>query len=192
MEVLVVGLLIFLGVHSLRMLAPEWRSKMLLEWGETPWKAAYAALSLLGFVLICWGFGLARQQAVLLWVPPVATRHMAVLLMLASWILLTAAYVPGNSIKARLHHPMLLGVKLWAMAHLLANGNLAHLLLFGSFLVWGVVCFISARRRDRVAATVYPAGRMVPTIVTAAVGLLIWAVFAMRLHRMLIGVPVFG
>ena len=192
MEVLVVGLLIFLGVHCVRMLAPEWRSKMVQEWGEIPWKAAYAAASLLGFVLICWGFGLARQQPVWLWVPPAATRHLAVLLMLASWILLTAAYVPGNSIKARLHHPMLLGVKVWAMAHLLANGNLAHLLLFGSFLAWSIVCFVSARRRDRAAATVYPAGRLVPTVVTVVVAVLIWAGFAMRLHGMLIGVRVFG
>ena len=101
-----------------------------------------------------------------------ATRHLAVLLMLPSWILLTAAYVPGNSVKARLHHPMLLGVKLWAMAHLLANGSLSHLLLFGSFLAWGVACFVSASRRDRAAATVYPPGRMLPTIVPVVVGVL--------------------
>ena len=192
MEVLVVGLLVFLGLHSVRIVAPGWRSKMLQEWGEIPWKAAYSVLSLLSFVLIYWGFGLARQQPVWLWVPPVATRHLAVLLMLPSWILLTAAYVPGNSVKARLHHPMLLGVKLWAMAHLLANGSLSHLLLFGSFLAWGVACFVSASRRDRAAATVYPPGRMLPTIVTVVVGVLLWAGFVMGLHRLLIGVPIFG
>ena len=192
MEVLVVGLLVFLGLHSVRIVAPGWRSKMLQEWGEIPWKAAYSVLSLLSFVLIYWGFGLARQQPVWLWVPPVATRHLAVLLMLPSWILLTAAYVPGNSVKARLHHPMLLGVKLWAMAHLLANGSLSHLLLFGSFLAWGVACFVSASRRDRAAATVYPPGRMLPTIVTVVVGVLLWAGFVMGLHRLLIGIPIFG
>jgi uncharacterized membrane protein len=189
---LIFGLVLFLGVHSVRMLAPGWRTRTLQNRGEGAWKAVYSLVSLLGFALLCWGYGQARQQPVVLWVPPVGTRHLAALLMLGSWLLLVAAYVPGNGIKSRLHHPMLLGVKVWAVAHLLANGNLADLLLFGSFLLWAVVCFISAQRRDRAAATVYPSGKLGATLLTLAVGVLAWAGFAMFLHKPLIGVPVFG
>ena len=149
MTYLVLGLAIFLGVHSVRIVADGWRQRMLQTVGEGAWKGLYSVASLLGFALIVWGFGLARQQPVQLWSPPVAMRHLASLLTLVSFVLLVAAYVPGNGIKARLHHPMVLGVKAWALAHLLANGNLAHVLLFGSFLVWAVLSFSAARRRDR-------------------------------------------
>ena len=93
-----------------------------------------------------------------LWLPPVAMRHIAALLTLVAFILLVAAYVPRNGIKARLHHPMVIGVKVWAFAHLLANGNLADVVLFGAFLVWAALSFRAARGRDRVAGTVYPTG----------------------------------
>jgi uncharacterized membrane protein len=192
MLLLISGLVVFLGVHSVRMLVPGWRTRMLQTRGEGSWKALYSLVSLLGFALLCWGYGQARQQPVVLWIPFAGSRHLAALLMLGSWLLLVAAYVPGNGIKSRLHHPMLLGVKLWATAHLLANGNLADLLLFGSFLAWAVMCFISAQRRDRLAGTVYPSGRIGATLLTVAVGVLAWAGFAMFLHRALIGVPVFG
>jgi uncharacterized membrane protein len=129
---------------------------------------------------------------VVLWVPPVATRHIAATLMLLAMILLVAAYVPGNAIKAKLHHPMILGVKTWALAHLLANGNLADLLLFGSFLAWAVADFISSRKRDRAAGTVYPAGKAMPTAITVVLGLAVYGVFVVVLHKWLIGVPVFG
>jgi uncharacterized membrane protein len=192
MVVLIFGLFLFLGVHSVRMLAPLWRSRTLQSRGEGVWKGLYSVLSLVGFSLLCWGFGLARQQPVVLWVPPVGMRHVAALLMLVSWVLLVATYVPANSIKAKLHHPMLLAVKVWATAHLLANGNLADVVLFGSFLLWAVTCFISASRRDRAATAVYPAGKLLPTVMTVGVGVLAWAVFAMVLHPLLIGVSVSG
>ncbi|MEO6293932.1 MAG: NnrU family protein, partial [Burkholderiaceae bacterium] len=158
MNLLVAGLIVFLGLHSVRIAADGWRSRKLAQWGEGAWKGVYSVASLAGFALIVWGYGQARQQPVVLWVPPVATRHIAATLMLLAMILLVAAYVPGNAIKAKLHHPMILGVKTWALAHLLANGNLADVLLFGSFLLWAVADFISSRKRDRAAGTVYPAG----------------------------------
>jgi uncharacterized membrane protein len=143
-------------------------------------------------VLIGWGYGQARQLPGLLWQSPEWMRHVTALLMLISFVLLAAAYVPRNGIRARLHHPMLLGVKTWAFAHLLSNGSDADVLLFGAFLVWAVVCFRSARRRDRAANTVYPPGTAHGTAVAVIVGIVAWAVFGMWLHGLLIGVRPFG
>ena len=192
MTYLILGLIIFLGVHSVRIVADDWRTQTRSRLGELPWKGLYSVASLIGFALLVWGFGLARQQPVQLWSPPPAMRHLAALLTLVSFVLLAAAYVPGNSIKARLHHPMVLAAKVWALAHLLANGNLAHVVLFGSFLAWAVFDFTAARRRDRVAGTQYPAGSAGATAVTVLVGLVAWAAFAMWLHGLLIGVRPFG
>lgn len=189
---LVLGLVIFLGVHSVRIVAEDWRSATIARIGPGAWKGAYSVLSLLGFVLIVWGFGQARMQPVLVWSPPVGMRHAASLLTLVAFVLLAAAYVPGNGIKARVHHPMVLGVKVWALAHLLANGLLAQMLLFGAFLAWAVLDFSAARRRDRAAGTTYPPGRMVATLVTVVAGVLAWMVFAMWLHGWWIGVRPFG
>ena len=133
---LAAGLLLFLGVHSVRVFANDWRNQTLARIGEKPFKGVYALLSIVGFVLLVWGYGQARQQGVMLWNPPVATRHLAALLTLIAFVLLAAAYVPGNQIKAKLHHPMVLGTKVWALAHLLANGSVASVVLFGSFLLW--------------------------------------------------------
>ncbi len=191
MVYLVLGLVFFLGVHSVRMLAPQWREKMLAQHGEKAWKGFYTLVSLLGFVLLVYGFSVARLEPSLLWVPAVALRHGAALLMVLSWIFLTAAFVPGNAIRARLHHPMVLGVKTWALAHLLANGSLHGLLLFGGFLAWATLCFVALRRRDRAAGTVYPAGKWVPTVVTVVVGVALYTVFAFHLHHPLIGKAVF-
>ncbi len=192
MTYLILGLIIFLGVHSVRIVADDWRTQTRSRLGELPWKGLYSVASLIGFGLLVWGFGLARQQPVQLWSPPLAMRHLAALLTLVSFVLLAAAYVPGNGIKARLHHPMVLAAKVWALAHLLANGNLAHVLLFGSFLVWAVFDFSTARRRDRVAGTQYPPGSAGATAITVVVGLLAWLAFAMWLHGWLIGVRPFG
>ena len=192
MVYLVLGLVIFLGAHSVRIVADDWRSRTIARIGANGWKGVYSVASLIGFALIIWGFGQARMQPMQLWSPPPGMRHLALLLTLAAFVLLAAAYVPGNSIKARVHHPMVLGVKVWALAHLLANGNRAHVLLFGAFLVWAVLDFSSARRRDRVAGTVYPAGRPMATVVTVVAGAVAWAVFAMWLHGWWIGIRVIG
>lgn len=192
MTVLILGLIVFLGVHSTRIVADGWRTAQIKRLGEGAWKGMYTVASLAGLGLIVWGFGLARQQPVVLWVPPAAMRHVAALLVLVAFILLAAAYVPRNAIKARLHHPMVLGVKTWAFAHLLANGRLADLLLFGAFLAWAVACFIAARKRDRAAGTQYPAGSALATAATVAAGAVFWALFAFWLHGFLFGVRPFA
>ena len=189
---LILGLLIFLGVHSTRVFANDWRNQTLARMGEKPFKGIYALLSLAGFVLLVWGYGQSRQMGVMLWNPPVAMSHIAALLTLVAFVLLTAAYVPGNQIKAKLHHPMVLGTKVWALAHLLANGSLADTVLFGSFLLWSVLLFAASRRRDRLEQTVYAPGNLSATAVTVAVGVAAWVVFAFWLHRVLIGVAPFG
>jgi uncharacterized membrane protein len=188
MGYLVLGLIIFLGVHSLRMLADGWRTRMRQRLGEGIWKGLYSLASLAGLALVAWGFDAARDQPLLLWSPPGAMRHLTALLMLLSFVLLAAAYVPGNSIKARLHHPMVLGVKVWALAHLLSNGMLVHVVLFGSFLIWAVLNFKVARRRDRADGTVYPADNSRATVIALALGVAAWAIFAFGLHGLLIGI----
>lgn len=192
MTLLILGLVLFLGVHSVRVFAEGWRAGVRARLGEGAYKGLYTLASAAGLVLIVWGYGAARQQPVLLWLPPVWTRHLAALLTVPAFILLVAAYVPGNSIKAKVHHPMILGVKVWALAHLLANGMLADVLLFGGFLVWAVLCFRAARQRDRAGEVNYPPGRMGPTLAALGVGLLAWAGFAFWAHAVLIGVRPFG
>lgn len=192
MLVLILGLVIFLGVHSVRIVADGWRTQTITRIGAQPWKALYSVVSLAGFGLIIWGFGLARAQPVQLWSPPVAMRHLAPLLTLVAFVLLAAAYVPGNSIKARVHHPMVLAVQVWALAHLLANGNFAHVVLFGAFLIWAAWNFSAARRRDRVAGVVYASGAAMATVSTVVVGAVAWAAVAFWLHGWLIGVRAVG
>ena len=192
MAILLVGLLLFLGIHSTRIVADDWRSAQIARHGAPGWKLAYTAVSLAGFALVLWGFGIARQDAPVLWNPPVAMRHLSALLTLLAFVLLAAAYVPRNSVKARLHHPMAIGVALWATAHLLANRTLADLLLFGSFLAWSIASLLAARRRDRLAGTRYPAGTMAGTLLAVVVGVAAWAIFAFWLHGRWIGVRPFG
>lgn len=189
---LVLGLFIFLGVHSVRIVADGWRTQTIARIGENGFKRIYTVLSLIGFGLIVWGFGVARETPTPLWFPPTGMRHLAALLNVLAFVLLAAAYVPGNSIKARLHHPMLLGVKTWAFAHLISNGNLHHVVLFGSFLVWAVLDFIAARRRDRKQGTQYPSGKASATVLTVVLGTGLGGIFAMWLHGMLIGVKPFA
>lgn len=186
------GLVLFLGVHSTRIFADGWREGMIARMGPLGWKGVYSVVSLAGLALLVWGWGLLRQQPVVLWQPPVAMRHLASLLTLLAFVLLAAAYVPGNQLKSRLGHPMVLGVKSWALAHLLANGSLADVLLFGSFLAWSVLLFVVSRRRDRVQAVVRAPGRPGATWLTVVLGVLAWAAFAFWLHAAWMGVRPFG
>ncbi len=192
MSALILGLLMFLGMHSARIVAEGWRTQVIAQRGPGAWKGLYTVVSLVGFGLIIWGYGQARLTPVVLWNAPLWGRHLAGLLMLVALLLLAAAQVPGNGIKARVHHPMVLGVKVWALAHLLANNTLADVLLFGSFLVWAVLDFRSSRQRDRAAGTVYPPGSAARTAVTVVVGVGVWALFAFGLHLWLFGVRPFG
>jgi uncharacterized membrane protein len=192
MTLLILGLVLFIGVHSTRIVADGWRTATIARIGEKPWKGIYSLLSIAGFVLLVVGYGAARQSPVVLFAPPVWTRHLAALLTIPAFVLLAAAYVPGNAIKRAVGHPMMAGVKVWALAHLLANGTLADFLLFGTFLSWAVLGFIAARRRDRASGTTYPAGPGSRTAIAVVAGLVAWAVFAFALHRPLIGVAPFG
>jgi uncharacterized membrane protein len=190
--VLALGLLLFLGTHSVRLLAGDWRQEQIRRLGAGPWKGLYALVSLAGFVLIVWGFGIARADPAVLWLPPHWTRHLAAALTLPAFVLVLAAYVPGNHLKSWFGHPMLAGVKLWAFAHLLANGNLAHVLLFGAILIWAACAFVAARRRDRIAGVHYPPGRIGPDLAVCIAGAAAWALFAGFGHALLIGVQPFG
>ncbi len=188
MRYLILGLVVFLGVHSVRIVADDWRTRMRARLGEGVWKGLYSLVSLAGLLLIVWGFGLAREQPLVLWTPPTGMRHLAALLTLLALVLVTAAYIPGNGIKARVHHPMVAGVKVWALAHLLSNGMLVHQILFGAFLLWAIASFAAARRRDRTAGTVYPPGTLPATLLTLALGTGVWAAVTFWLHGMLIGI----
>ena len=189
---LTLGLLLFVGTHSVRIVADDWRTHTRARLGALRWRALYTLMSLLGFALVVWGFGQARQMPTQLWSPPPGLRHLALLLTLLSFVLLAAAYVPGNRIKARLHHPMAAAVMLWALAHLLANGNLAHVVLFGTFLVWSVLVFMAARSRDARDSTRYSQGNTGATGITVALGVALWIAFTLWLHGLLMGVRPFG
>ena len=147
MPILIIGLILFLGVHSLRIVADDWRSTQLAARGEKAWKLGYTVISVVGFALIVWGFGQARQSTVYLWPRLPGMNHLAALLTLIAFVLIAASQTPRNHIKAKLRHPMLIGVKVWALAHLLANQTLASLLMFGGFLVWAVLSFRAARQQ---------------------------------------------
>jgi uncharacterized membrane protein len=191
MTLLILGLIVFLGVHSVRMLAPSWRELQVGRVGLLPWKAAYTFFSLLGLGLLAYGYGQARLDPVVLWLPPVWTRHAAALLMLAAFICLAAAYVPGNWLKAKVGHPMLAAVKLWAFAHLLSNGNLADLVLFGTFLLWAILQFRVSRRRDKASGRIYPRLSLNRDLLVLFLGVAGTGIFALFLHQMLIGVRPF-
>lgn len=188
MITLVLGLILFLGVHSVSIVNEPWRNRMADRLGEMPWKGLFSVIALVGLVLIVQGYGAARYDPVVLYTPPVWLRHLAFLLLLPVFPLLLATYLPGR-IKAAVKHPMVLAVKLWAVAHLLANGTLADVLLFGGFLAWAVADRISMKRRTPRAIPSAPeSGRN--DIIAAVGGLLIFVVFFLWLHRILIGVPV--
>ena len=192
MTLLILGLVLFLGVHSTRIVADGWRGRFIAQRGEMAWKGLYAVASIAGLVLLIWGYGQARLEPVVLWASPTWTRGLAAFLTVPALILLVAAYVPGNAIKAKLRHPMVLGVKVWALSHLLANNTVADLLLFGGFLLWAVFSYRAARGRDRANGTVYAPGRALPTVITVVVGLGAWAFFAFWAHAAWIGVKPFG
>jgi len=187
MPLLIIGLVLFLGVHSVAIFAPALRARTIHRLGEGAWKGLYALVSLVGFVLICYGFGLARQAPVVLYSPPIWMRHVALILMLPVFPLIIAAYLPGR-IKTAAKHPMLAAVKLWAFAHLLANGMLADIFLFGGFLAWAVVDRISLKRRSipQVLRTAPPGPWN--DVIAVVLGLAVYALLIGWAHLRLFGV----
>lgn len=187
MSLLVLGLMIFFATHSVRIFAEEMRAASIARMGERPWKGVYALLSLLGFALMVWGYSETRG-APELWQPPIWTRHVAGLLTLPVFVLLVAAYVPRTRIKAVIGQPMVTGVMLWAVAHLMSNGRAGDLLLFGAFLVWAFFDYLAARRRDRLSGTLYVTGPLARDAAAVVIGVIAWALFAKWGHAWLIGV----
>ena len=187
MPVMILGLLIFLGAHSIQIFANDWRRRQVARLGEGPWKGLYSLASLIGLVLIIVGFGAARANPVLLYAPPAWLRHVNIVLTLIAFVLVATAYVPRNHLKEKIGHPMLAGVKVWAFGHLLSIGMLRDVVLFGTFLVWAITDFVVSRRRDRAAHVVYPAGSLGGDAVTVVIGVAVWAAIAFWLHELLIG-----
>ncbi|MGZ8260781.1 MAG: NnrU family protein [Caldimonas sp.] len=193
MLVLVIGLVVFLGVHSVSIVAPGWRTATLARLGERRWKGLYSIAAGIGLALLIVGYGMARRDPLVLYTPPAALRHLALVVMLPVFPLLFAAYLPGR-IRAAAKHPMLLAVKFWALAHLLANGTLADVLLFGGFLAWAVADRVSVKRRTAIEAHQIPAAPPRPynDAIALIAGLLVYAVFIFWAHRWMIGVSPLG
>ncbi|VTU23808.1 NnrU family protein [Variovorax sp. RA8] len=191
MSLLVIGLVLFLGIHSVSIVAPAWRDTQVERRGEKVWKGIYSLVSLGALILVIYGYGVARQAPLAIYAPPLALRHVALLLMLPVFPLLFAAYLPGR-IQRAAKHPMLLAVMLWAAAHLLANGSLADVLLFGSFFIWALADRIAAGRRA-VPRRVPGAPPSTLNDVAALVGgLVVYAGLLFRAHAWLTGVPLLG
>ena len=193
MLVLVLGLLLFLGIHSVSIVAPRWRAASIARLGPLPWKGIYSLASGLGLAVLVVGYGMARREPIVLYTPPAALRHLALAVMLPVFPLFLAAYFPGR-IRNAAKHPMLLSVKLWATAHLLANGTLADVVLFGAFLAWAVADRISVKRRSVEEAHDVPAVPSSPynDVIAVVGGLAIYAVLVIWAHRWLIGVSPLG
>ncbi len=189
---LILGLIVFLGVHSIRIFADDLRTRRIAKLGLPMWKAIFALLSVAGLVLMAYGFGIARTTPVMLWQGAKWARDVAGLFTLVAFVMIVAAYVPNSRIRGLLGHPMVIGVKIWALGHLLANGNLNDLLLFGSILAWAVLDYRSLRQRDRAAGTTRDPGSWANDLITIPVAVVGWYVFALYIHRVLIGVAPFG
>lgn len=192
MPILILGLILFLGPHSVRMLAPGFRNRMVARFGLLPWKGLYSVVSIIGFVLIIVGFGLARATPHLLYAPAPGLRHANALFTLVAFVLVVAAYVPRNRIKSAIGHPMLASVAVWSIGHLLATGFVHDVVLFGAFLVWAIADFLVSRRRDRADGVARPGRSFAGDAATVVAGVAAWAAFAFLLHAPLIGVRPFA
>ncbi|MBK1717388.1 NnrU family protein [Thiocystis violacea] len=190
MALLILGLILFLGMHSISIIKPGLRTSVVERFGVIPWQAVYALVSLVGFVLIVQGYGAARLSPVVLYDPPTWFRHISLLLMLPVFPLLLAAYLPGR-IQTAVKHPMLLAVKIWAFAHLFPNGTLADLLLFGTFLAWAVADRVSLKHRVGPLVQGAPPSPINDAIAIVG-GLGLYLLFMFWLHRVLMGVAPIG
>ncbi|MCO4318533.1 NnrU family protein [Phyllobacterium sp. 21LDTY02-6] len=190
MLLLILGIIIFLGIHSVRIVAPRWRLAKMEQWGEGRWKGFYSLVSVVGLVLLVWGFGQARLVAPVLYEPPVWMKHIALLLMLLAFISLGVFIARPGRLKPAIKHPMLVAIKIWALAHLLANGDLASLILFLSFLVWAIFDRVAIRRQAEAGfATPYIApGPVANDLMAIGIGVLLYGLFLWKLHALLIGI----
>lgn len=192
MSLLIAGLLLFLGIHSVAIFAPGLRASAVERLGLWPWKGVYSLIAIAGLALIAIGYGQARMQPVWLYQPPAGLRHLALLLMLPVFVLFLATYLPGR-IQRAAKHPTLVATKLWALAHLLANGGLHDVLLFGGFLAWAVMDRVSVKRRANVVPPPGAPATAWNDAIAVVGGLALYVAFVGWLHRALIGVsPVAG
>ncbi|CAN7405991.1 NnrU family protein [Rhizobium sp. LjRoot258] len=189
MTLLIVGIIIFLGLHLIRVIAPGLRQSMIDSLGERGWKIAYSIVSILSLILLIYGFGQARQVTGMLYTPPVWMAHITLTLMLLAMICLVASLLPAGHIAVKTKHPMVLSVKIWAFSHLLANGETASVLLFGAFLAWGVILRIALKRRERAGElTLRPFVSAKYDLYAVIIGVVAWALIMFKLHELLIGV----
>jgi uncharacterized membrane protein len=188
---MILGLVLFLGTHLVST-KRGLRAELIAKHGESLYKLGYALASALGLALIVWGFAKYRATGWIdIWYPPAGMRHVTVALMLPAVVLLVAAYVRGGIYRA-VKHPMLTAVKLWAFAHLLSNGDLGSIILFGAFLAWAVVDRISLKRRSDPGSPPIPVGGPLNDVIAVAVGIVVYLALGFAFHPVVIGVPVFG
>lgn len=187
MSIFLLGLLLFLGVHSISITSEPWRNRMAEKTGEWSWKGIYSLVSIFGFILIVWGYGIARYDSAVLYTPPLWMHYFSFLLLLPVFPLLIAAYLPGR-IKTATQHPMLVSTKLWAAAHLITNGSLVNVILFGSFLIWAIIDRISIEHRQPRSIPGAPYSSF-NDIIACVVGLGLYLAFVLWLHELVIGVP---
>lgn len=188
MSLLILGIVLFLGLHLIRVVAPGLRTSLIASLGESGWKAAYSIASIVALIVLIYGFGQARDMTPV-WSPPFWMSHITILLMLFAMICLAASLLPAGHIAVRAKHPMVLSVKIWALAHLLSNGDGAAMLLFAAFLAWGVILRISLKRRERAGEiTLRPFVSAKYDLYAVIIGFIAWALIIWKLHAWIIGV----
>lgn len=192
MTIFIIGLVLFLGMHSVMIFAPNWSRAQIEKIGENKWHGIYSIISLIGFLLIIWGYAEASDAVTIVWYPPLWSKYLASVFIFLSFIFLTAAYIPGTKMKSVIGHPMIIGVKLWAFGHLLTNGTLLDIILFGSFLLWAILDFRSSRQKDRAENKVYEFVGYQRDAIAIVLGLVSGLIFVLYLHGPLIGVAPFG
>jgi uncharacterized membrane protein len=191
LEILVLGLVIFIAAHVF-VTCRGARANLIARIGLMPYRGLFSLVAIVALVLIVWGFGhYLHDEFRPVWTPPIWMRHVTVALVWPAIILMTAAYIRGD-IYRKLKHPFLAGVKLWALAHLLSNGDLGGIILFGSILAWAVYDRISLKRRTDAGAPVIPVGGRRNDVIAVIVGTLIYLALGFLFHPLFIGIPVFG
>lgn len=187
MTLLILGIILFLATHLIRVVAPGFRLSMTDRFGLMGWRVINSALSLLSLIVLIWGY--ATAPVINVWFPPAGMSHLTITLMLIAMICLVAGFLPAGHIATKTKHPIVLSIKIWAAAHLIANGDLASILLFGSLLAWGVVLRISYKRRVRAGdLELRPFVSARFDAIAVVLGLALWALITFKLHELLIGV----
>ncbi|MCO6185138.1 NnrU family protein [Rhizobium sp. L1K21] len=185
MVMFVVALALFLLLHSIRIFAPAWRKSMIDKMGVRAWRGVYSVLSIVTFIFLIYAFAQSRAVTPMLYYPPVWLAHIAFLLMLISFILAAVSIFPAGKLAVWTKHPLLAAVKFWALAHLLANGELNSVILFAGFLIWAVAARISAKRQN-IQPRAFKSVQW--DIIAVITGIVLYGLFIMYLHELLIGV----